>query len=97
MPSVLFEMLRSEVEWFPIFIEQCKRSLSYLDEQFMDHEAMKRVVECTCYREVQSVLNESRETAFKEEIWVYKQRAKKAAKIERRLVRVRRWIARLRQ
>ena len=63
----------------------------------MDHEAMKRVVECTCYREVQSVVNESRETAFKEEIWVYKQRAKKkAAKIERRLVRVRRWIARSR-
>ena len=39
----------------------------------MDHEAMKHVVECTCYSEVQSILNESRETAFKEEIWVYKQ------------------------
>ena len=69
MSSVLCKMLRSEVEWFPVFINKCKHS----NKQCMDHEAMKNVVECTCYREVQSILNESRETAFMEEIWVYKQ------------------------
>ena len=73
MSSVLCNMLRSEVEWFPVFINKCKRSLFYLDKQCMDHKAMKNVVECTCYREVQSILNESRETTFMEEIWVYKQ------------------------
>ena len=36
---VLFKIMRSDVEWFPIFIDKCKRSLSYLDEQCMDHEA----------------------------------------------------------
>jgi len=44
----------------------------------MDHEDMKRIVEeCTSYREVQAILNESVETAFKDEIWTYQQRAKK--------------------
>jgi len=44
----------------------------------MDHEDMKRIVEeCTSYREVQTILNRSVETAFKDEIWTYQQRAKK--------------------
>ena len=71
-------MLRSEVDWFPHFLNLCLRSRSYRDEESMDHEDMKRIVEeCTSYREVQAILNESVETAFKDEIWTYQQRAKK--------------------
>ena len=54
----------------------------------MDHEDMKRIVEeCTSYREVQTILNQSRETAFKDEIWVYQQRAKKCVKMMKRVQR----------
>ena len=74
------KMLRSEVKWFPHFLDQCKRSLSYRDPQCMDHDAMKRVVACTCYRQVWAIANEYRETAFKYELWEYERRAKKKAK-----------------
>ena len=71
-------MLRSEVHWFPYFLHLCQRSRPYRVEESMDHEDMKRIVEeCTNYREVQAILNESVETAFKDEIWTYQQRAKK--------------------
>ena len=45
-----------------------------------DNEAMKHIVACTCYRQVWSILNDYRETAFNDEIWEYEQRAKKKAK-----------------
>ena len=74
------KMLRSEVKWFPHFLDQCKQSLSYRDPQCMDHDAMKRVAACTCYRQVWSILNDYRETAFKYEIWEYEHGAKTKAK-----------------
>ena len=86
-------MLRSEVKWFPFFLELCKQSMTYVDEQSMDHIDMKRIVEtCTGYREVQVILNQSKESAFKEQILNYKHQAKKRVKeiehAERRLERI---------
>jgi len=79
-------MLRSEVVWFPYFLRLCKQSRSYLNAQCMDHEDMTRIVEeCPSYREVQTILNQSRETAFKDEI--YQQRAKKCIKMMKRAQR----------
>ena len=59
----------------------------------MDHTDMKRIVEsCTGHREVQVILNQSKESAFKEQIMNYKQQAKKRVKeierAERRLERI---------
>ena len=74
-------MLRSEVQWFPFFLELCKQSMTYVDEQSMDHIDMKRIVEtCTEYREMQVILNQSKESAFKEQILNYKHQAKKRVK-----------------
>ena len=70
----------------------------------MDHIDMKRIVEtCTGYREVQVILNQSKESAFKEQILNYKHQAKKRVKeiehvkrrlerAERRLERIIRWL-----
>jgi len=81
-------MLRSEVLWFPYFLRLCKESRSYRDDQCMDHEDMVRIVdECTSYREVQAILNQSRETAFKDEIWLYRQRSEKCVKMMKRAQR----------
>ena len=59
--------------------------MTYMDEQSMDHIDMKRIVEtCTGYREVQVILNQSKESAFKEQILNYRQQAKNRVKeIER--------------
>ena len=59
----------------------------------MDHTDMKRIVEsCTGYGEVQVILNQSKDSAFKEQIMNYKQQAKKRVKeierVERRLERI---------
>jgi len=54
----------------------------------MDHEDTTRIVEeYTSYREVQAILNRSRETAFKDEIRDYRRRAKKCVKMMRRAER----------
>ena len=54
---------------------------------------MTRVVEeCTCFRDVQTLLNRSIETAFKDEIWTYRHLAKswlkKIERLERTLKRL---------
>ena len=54
---------------------------------------MKRIVEsCTGYSKVQVILNQSNESAFKEQIMNYKQQAKKRVneieRAERRLERI---------
>jgi len=78
----------SEVPWFPYFLDLCKQSRSYRDDQCMDHEDMTRIVEeCTGYRDVQAILNRSRGTAFKDEIWDYRRRAMKCVKMMRRAER----------
>ena len=61
-------MLRSEVRWFPKFIKLCRHSYAYTHEQSMDHGVVE---ECTCFRDVHTFLNQSIETAFKDEIWTY--------------------------
>ena len=63
---------------------------------------MARIVEeCTSYREVQTILNESRETAFKDEIWDYRRRPEKCVKMlkraQRKLERFRRLEERIYQ
>ena len=59
--------------------------MTYVDEQSI-------VETCTGYREVQVILNQSKESAFKEQIINYKQQAKKRvkeiARAERRLERI---------
>ena len=70
-----------------------RHSYTYTHEQSMDHEDMTCVVEeCTGYRDVQTILNRSIETAFKDEIWTYQQLAKKYVKkierVERKLKRL---------
>ena len=59
----------------------------------MDHEDMTRVVdECTCFRDVQTILNRSIETAFKDEVWAYRNLAKswlkKIEQVEMKLKRL---------
>jgi len=62
--------MRSEVEWFPWFLQWCRRSYAYTHEDSMVHEDIKRVVEeCEGLSQVQSLLDRSIETAFKDEIW----------------------------
>ena len=79
-------MLRSEVKWFPYFLHLCRCSRSYWDETSMDHQDMKRIVHgCESYRQVQDLLNQSIETAFKDQIWDYEQQAKKIERAERKL------------
>ena len=74
-------MLRSEVRWFPYFVKLCRQSYAYTDKQSMDHEDMTHdVEECKGFRDVQTILNQSIKTAFKDEIWTYQQLAKKYIK-----------------
>ena len=98
------KMLRSEVRWFPKFIILCRHSYASTSEQSMDHEDMTRVVEeCKGFRDVQTLLNRSTETAFKDEIWTYQQLAKswlkkieraemKLKRLDQRRVRLLRWL-----
>ena len=62
----------------------------------MDHEAMKCVAACTCYRQVWSILNDYKETAFKDEIWEYEQCAKRKVKqiecAESEIEHAKRWL-----
>ena len=59
----------------------------------MDHEDMKRIVdECDSYRQVQDILNQSVETAFKDEIWEYEQQAKRIERTERKLEAIWDWL-----
>jgi len=59
---------------------------AYWDETSMGHEGMKRIVDgCESYRQVQDILTQSIETAFKDEIWDYEQQAKKIERAERKL------------
>lgn len=49
-------MLRSEVEWFPVFIDICKRSDTFWDEHDMDYELMQQVVNCDGWRQVSEII-----------------------------------------
>ena len=69
-------MLRSEVEWFPVFLDLCKHSYSFLAPDNMDYDAMHYVVCCQGFREVQQFLDFYRETAFSDEIYTYRSRAR---------------------
>jgi len=51
-------MLRSEVEWFPLFIYLCKNRLHYImNPNETDYEPMRQVTECESYRQVRSIIS----------------------------------------
>ena len=59
----------------------------------MDHEDMKRIAdECDSYRQVRDILNQSVETAFKDEIWEYEQQAKRIERPDRKSDYVWHWL-----
>jgi len=61
----------------------------------MDQEDMKRIAdECDSYRQVQEILNQSVEVAFKDEIWEYEQQAKRIERTERKLEYIWDWLRR---
>ena len=60
-------MLRSEVSWFPRFLQLCQFHLKrWMGEEDMDHEAMQHILRCDGRREVFTFLNRYKETAFTE-------------------------------
>ena len=78
------KMLRSEVEWFPRFIAICKYYHECWNEDDMDYEALKHVIECCeCWREVWSFLMEYNETYFREQIQTWQALAKRCVTRER--------------
>ena len=83
MPSVRDTvMLRSEVEWFPLFIDLCKTRLKYcMNPQELDYEPMRQVTECESYRQVRSIINAYNGEGF--DYLVHKQRELAEKKIER--------------
>ena len=81
MPSVC-DMLRSEVEWFPLFIHLCKNRLKdIMNPHELDYEPMRQVTECESYRQVMSILNTYNGEGF--DYLVHKQRELAEKKIER--------------
>ena len=62
-------MLRIEVDWFPRFIAYCEYYLPTMpgDEEgslIQDKAILRRVAACDGWRQVQTILDEYRETAF---------------------------------
>ena len=58
-------MLRSEVNWFPRFLDICECHLKWwMTEGDMDYETMKLVLRCENRRQVQDVLNDYKERHF---------------------------------
>jgi len=75
-------MLRSEVEWFPLFIHLCKNMLKYImNPNELDYEPMIQVSECESYRQVRSIINAYNGEGF--DYLVHKQRELAEKKIER--------------
>ena len=79
-------MLRSEVEWFPRFLQIC---VSYLHcirwrEDHHDYPPMQCVLKCQSKREVQSFLNTYRDTDFRKMIQLRMVEAQKITAIEKR-------------
>ena len=58
-------MLRSEVSWFPRFLQLCQFHLKWwMGEEDMDYEAMQHILRCQGRREVYTFLNGYKETAL---------------------------------
>ena len=62
-------MLRSEVDWFPRFIAYCEYYLLTMSEVeegclIQDKATLRRVAACDGWRQVQTILDAYRETAF---------------------------------
>lgn len=78
-------MLRSEVPWFPRFIQICNNYfMDWMEEKDMDYQAMKHVLQCQCQRKVWSLLNAYNETAFRELIQTQRELAQKAVAREKK-------------
>ena len=78
-------MSRSEDKWFPFFLDLCQHSYSFRYEDSMDHDAMQSVVACTSRREVWTIVNAYKETAFTDEISEYEDTAKRFVVLQERL------------
>ena len=68
-------MLRSEVDWFPRFIAYCQYYVPTMPEDeegslIQDKSTLKRVSVCDGWREVQTILDEYRETAFSDLVYM---------------------------
>ena len=68
-------MLRSEVDWFPRFIAYCEYYLPTMPEDeegslIQDKSTLRRVSVCDGWREVQTILDEYRETAFSDLVYM---------------------------
>ena len=60
-------MLRSEVDWFPRFLHICEYHLKWwMTEGDVDYETMKLVLRRENRRQVQDVLNDYKETHFRD-------------------------------
>ena len=70
-------MLRSETEWFPVFMSMCKQSNTFWNKNDMDHELMHQVANCDSWRKVSEIIENCGETAFWEQIITYKDRAQR--------------------
>ena len=68
-------MLRSEVEWFPRFIAYCEYYLPTMPEDeegclIQDKATLRRVATCDGWRQVQTILDAYRETAFTDLVYM---------------------------
>ena len=68
-------MLRSEIDWFPRFIAYCQYYVPTMPEDeegslIQDKSTLRRVSVCDGWREVQTILDEYRETAFSDLVYM---------------------------
>ena len=68
-------MLRSEVDWFPRFIAYCEYYLPTMPEDeegspIQDKATLRRVAACDGWRQVQTILDAYRETAFTDLVYM---------------------------
>ena len=74
-------MLRSEVPWFPRFIQICRFFFQFTNEldrdglQDMDYDVMKRVIQCEGKREVWAIINAYNDSVFQLRIQAYQELA----------------------
>ena len=77
----MFEMLRSEVCWFPRFIRICRFFFQFMNEldrdglQDMDYDVMKRVIQCEGKREVWTIIRAYNDAIFRTRIQAYEELA----------------------
>ena len=77
----MFGMLRSEVCWFPRFIQICRLAFRFMNEldrnglQDVDYDVMRRVIWFQGKQEVWSILHAYNDAVFRSRIWAYEELA----------------------